>query len=185
MKPLTAVGVAVAVACAGLVCSARWIDVPENLHATMFLNRRDYYWDATAVFAESSERMFVHLFSNTGLADDYGENYWMLTDLVCTQNWGDGYLALYVMVRPDEGREGRAWWWPWQLVVVQNDRMYQIAREDILIGLYDVFSGRVYATMDGFIRLPEWIDTAQPFDIWYQESRVTIGSFDMASKTED
>ena len=159
----------------GIACFGLWIDVPSNIHTTLFLNERELDYDGVAVFAECSKEMFGALFRGTEATSELLDTHWMLIDLTCAQKWGEAYRALYVEVRPREGYAGRASWYPWEVVIVQGNRMYRAITEDILVGLSDVFSGRIYVRMDGFIRVPEWLDYSRPFTIWYFDDSASIG----------
>jgi len=87
--------------------------------------------------------------------------------------------VLYLMVVPTIGCEGEAAWWPWNLIITQDQRSYSFSLSDSIVGLSRAFQGRVYSTMDGLILLPSGIDVSRPFQIGYWTAEVTIGPFDL------
>jgi len=72
-------------------------------------------------------------------------------------------------------RRCRAYWFPWNLVFVQNGRQYTVTTNNMLSGFKGLFSGRVYTELDGFVRVPDGINYSYPFDIWYDEEKATLG----------
>ena len=108
--------------------------------------------------------MVSQLYKSTGMSDDEIRDMYEIVLAVCNNNWGKGSRFLFARVMPNSGDEGKAFWWPWTLVFVQDNQQYAITTDDLL-ALSETFSGRVYASMTGFIRVPDQIDYSRPFDI--------------------
>lgn len=164
---------------ASYTCLGTWSDLPDNIHAVMpILHNEATDSAAASVFLmKSSQLSFQNLYRNSHWSNDEIASYWERISATCTQKWGSTCNVLYLMVVPTIGCEGEAAWWPWNLIMTQDQRSYTISLSNSIVGLSRAFHGRVYSTMDGLILLPEGIDASRPFQINYWATEITIGPF--------
>ena len=161
----------------GIACIGDWSDVPDTCHAAMPILRNEATDSAAATVyvMGSSEVAFARLYSDSYWSDDAVSAYWERIHATCIQKWGANCNVLYVMVVPTLGREGEAAWWPWNIIVTQDQRSYSISLSDSIVGLSSLFHGRVYCTMDGLILLPREVNVSRPFQIDYSTEQVSVG----------
>ncbi len=162
--------------CSCLSALARWTDVPDDLYCDILTYdyRGHPYYTSSIALAPWIWSVVSQLYKGTGLSGDDLRVWYEGVTGICTVKWGEGSRFLYARVIPGDGEEGKAYWRPWQLVFVQDQRQYPITTADLL-ALSDTFSGPVYALMDGFVRVPDQIDYSRPFQIWYGTYSDTLG----------
>ncbi|MDD3134926.1 MAG: hypothetical protein PHF64_00345 [Methanoregula sp.] len=153
---------------------ADWTDVPGNLQCTLFLYDYTGSVDASVAIGPWTWEMVGPLFSRILSPTDAAEVFRLII-LAAAPKFGPDARFLYMRVRAWSGHEGRAYWFPWNLVFVQNGRQYTVTTNNMLSGFKGLFSGRVYTELDGFVRVPDGIDYSRPFDIWYDEEKATLG----------
>ena len=166
---------------ASYACLGDWSDLPSNSHAVMPIlpNEATDSASANILLMISSQLSFQNLYRDSHWSDDEIASYWERISATCTQKWGSTTNVLYLMVVPTIGCEGEAAWWPWNLIITQDQRSYSISLSDSIVGLSRAFQGRVYSTMDGLMLLPREIDVSRPFQINYWIAEVTIGPFNL------
>jgi len=162
-------------------CMGSWSDLPANSHAVMPILHNEATDSAAAnvLLMASCQLAFQNLYRDSHWSDDEIASYWERISATCTQKWGSITNVLYLMVVPTIGCEGEAAWWPWNLVITQDQRSYSLSLSDSIVGLSRAFQGRVYSTMDGLILLPHGIDVSRPFQISYWTAEVTLGPFNL------
>jgi len=157
----------------GFCASATWSDIPKNLYCSLLLT--DYSGDAEiGVLAGPWTMEFVTAFYKGTSGEANAASIYQLLLPICAQKFGDDRF-LYMRIMPMSGHEGICYWYPWNLALVQGSHQFSVTTSDLIAGFTDLFSGRVYVQMDGFIRVPDWIDYSRPFDIWYGDKKTTLG----------